>query len=68
MRLVETDTFENLFNTYNEFFNSAAETESVNDTKNYFLKVKKFYDKTDDNKNWFNFSRLNRYYIFQKYE
>ena len=68
MRLVETDTFENLFNTYNEFFNSAAETESVTDTKNYFLKVKKFYDKTDDNKNWFNFSRLNRYYIFQKYE
>ncbi len=68
MRLIESDTFENLFNIYKHFFDTGVETESVNETRNYFLKVKKFYDKTEDNKNWFNFSRLNRYYIFQKYE
>ena len=68
MRLIETDTFENIFNVYKDFFDNTCQVENVTATREYFFKAKEFYNNTDDNKNWFNFSRLNRYYIFQKYD
>lgn len=68
MRLIETDTFENIFNVYRNFFENICQTESVQATKEYFFKAREFYKNTEDNKNWFQFSRLNRYYIFQKYD
>lgn len=67
LRLVETDLFENLFNIYKDFFETTAEYEENLKTKNFFMQTKKFYNMNDENnRNWFDFSRLNRYYIFQK--
>ena len=67
MRLVETNLFENLFNIYKDFFETTAQYEEKEETKKYFMNTKKFYNMEDENnKNWFDFSRLNRYYIFQK--
>ena len=67
LRLVETDLFENLFTIYRDFFETTAEFEEKQETKRYFMKTKKFYDMSDpNNKNWFDLSRLNRYYVFQK--
>jgi hypothetical protein len=67
MRLVETETFQNLYYVYEDFFNSTAKYESKQETRKFFNDVKKFYDKTDDLVNdWFEYSKLHRYYVFQK--
>jgi hypothetical protein len=67
MRLIESETFENLYNVYYDFFQNTAQYESKAETKKYFNDVKQFYDLKDElNKDWFEYSKLNRYYIFQK--
>ena len=49
------------------FFDEVAEYEANNKTRNYFMKAKDFYDHTNEvNKNSFEFSRIHRYYVFQK--
>ena len=67
LELVETELFENIFNSHEKFFNSIPKVESNKNTKSYFTKVKEIYDLSDNlNKASFEMSRLNRYYIFQK--
>lgn len=67
MRLVETESFQNLFYVYQDFFNNTAQFESKQETRKFFNDVKQFYNLEDETtKNWFEYSRLNRYYIFQK--
>ena len=67
MRLVETESFQNLFYVYQDFFNNTAHYESKQETRKFFNDVKQFYNLEDETtKNWFEYSRLNRYYIFQK--
>ena len=67
MRLVETESFQNLFYVYEDFFLNTANYESKIETKKFFLNVKEFYNQKDVlNSNFFEFSKLNRYYIFQK--
>jgi SAM-dependent methyltransferase len=67
MRLVETESFQNLYYVYQNFFEHTANYESELRTRKFFNDVKKFYDKKDDiTKDWFEYSKLNRYYIFQK--
>ena len=67
MRLVETELFQNLYYVYEEFFEKTANYESKLETRKFFNDVKMFYDKKDEiTKDWYEYSRLNRYYIFQK--
>lgn len=67
MRLVETETFQNLYYVYEDFFVRTAKYESKEETRKFFNDVKEFYNFNDEvTKNWFEYSKLNRYYIFQK--
>ena len=67
MRLVETETFQNLYYVYEDFFVRTANYESKEQTKKFFNDVKEFYNLDNElTKNLFEFSRLHRYYIFQK--
>jgi hypothetical protein len=67
MRLIETESFQNLFYVYQDFFNNTANFESKPETRKFFNDVKRFYNQDDElNRSWFEYSRLNRYYIFQK--
>jgi SAM-dependent methyltransferase len=67
MRLVETESFQNIYYVYKDFFENTAEYESKSETRKFFANVKKFYDLKDEtSRNWFEYSRHNRFYIFQK--
>lgn len=65
--LEETDTFENQFFIHEEFFKNYADYESKDDTRKFLLSPLPFYDlKNEDNRASFQFSRLNRLYIFKR--
>jgi SAM-dependent methyltransferase len=67
MRLVETETFQNLYYVYEDFFKNTANFESKAETRKFFNDVKTFYNMDDENtKKWFAYSKMNRYFIFQK--
>jgi len=67
LRLVETESFQNLYYVYEDFFNNTAHFESKPETRKFFNDVKKFYNQNDEiTKDWFEYSKLNRYFIFQK--
>ena len=67
MRLIETESFQNLYYVYEEFFSKTAKYESKLETRKFFEDVKQFYNQNDPTtRNWFEYSKLNRYYIFQK--
>jgi len=52
---------------YEDFFLNTAQYESKLETKKFFNNTKEFYDmKNPNTKSWFDYSRLNRYFIFQK--
>jgi hypothetical protein len=67
MRLVETESFQNLYHVYQDFFENTSKYESKAETRKFFEGVKEFYNTKDEiTRNWFEYSKLNRYYIFQK--
>ena len=67
MHLVETDTFENQFNSQKHFIDIGSQFESNLKTRDQFNKIRQFYNmELDDNLSSFELSRLNRYYVFQK--
>ena len=67
MRLIETESFQNLYYVYEDFFTHTANFESKLETRKFFNDVKEFYNKKDEiTRDWFEYSKLNRYYIFQK--
>lgn len=67
MRLIETESFQNLYYVYEDFFKNTANFESKAETRKFFNDVKQFYDQNNElNKSWFEYSKMNRYYIFQK--
>lgn len=67
MRLVETESFQNLYYVYEQFFKTTAQFESKLETRKFFADTKQFYNSDDVlAKGWFEYSKLNRYYIFQK--
>jgi hypothetical protein len=67
MRLVETESFQNLHYVYEDFFTTTAQFESKQETRTFFNNVKEFYNFQDDiTKKMFEYSKLNRYFIFQK--
>jgi hypothetical protein len=67
MRLIESESFQNLYYIYKDFFENTAQFESKLETRKFFNDVKQFYNLNDEiSKKWFEYSKLNRYYIFQK--
>ena len=67
MRLVESESFQNLYYVYQDFFQNTAQYESKMETRKFFNDVKEFYNQKDETtKDWFEYSKMNRYYIFQK--
>jgi SAM-dependent methyltransferase len=52
---------------FEDFFKNTAHYESKSETRKFFNDVKQFYNLNDDITNkWFQYSKLNRLYIFQK--
>jgi len=67
MTLIESDKLENQFMLSKIFFEDVAPYEANDKTRNYFMKVKEFYNFDDEvNKNSFESTKLYRYYVFQK--
>lgn len=66
-KLLDSDSFENQFETYRNFFDNVAQFEAVQKTNDYLMKTKEFYNFDNEiNKVSFELTKLNRYYIFQK--
>jgi SAM-dependent methyltransferase len=67
LELVETENFQNIYNSFKSFFTNTAKYEENIKTRAYFEGISKFYDLNDEvNKASFELSRLNRLYVFQK--
>ena len=67
MELVETDTFENIYNINRSFLKSLIGVEENLKTRDFFKNIYSFYNMEDSvNKASFEMSRLNRFYIFKK--
>ena len=67
MVLVETDLFLNIYNNHKSFFEESADNEETIKTKEFYMKVKQFYDMNDKvNVASMKLSQLYRYYVFQK--
>ena len=67
LELVETENFQNIYNSFKSFFTNTAKYEENIKTRAYFEGIAKFYDLNDEvNKASFELSRLNRLYVFQK--
>ena len=67
MELVETYDFESIFNDNKEFLKVASEEEEGM-SKKFFQNIYKFYTPTDINSKCYNYSFLNRLYVFRKRE
>ena len=64
--LVETLSFEEVFNNYRQYVNEVSLVETKPDMKNYLDKLKLYYEDNETNKECFKITRLNRYYVFKK--
>jgi len=67
MELVETCTFDEIFNDNKDFLKLSSEIEESIRIK-FFKDVYKFYNPTDINTKCYSYSFLNRFYIFRKKE
>lgn len=67
MELVETYGFEEIFNDLREFLKVSSEEEE-DMTKKFYGNIYKFYTPTDINTKCYNYSFLNRMYVFRKRE
>jgi hypothetical protein len=67
LQLMETNTYDRLFNINKEYFDKYAQWEEFYKTRNFLLEAKKYYNQEADiNKACFELTKLCRYYIFQK--
>ena len=67
MELVETYGFEDIFNNSKEFLEISSEIQEGMRIK-FFKEIYKFYTPTEINKKCYNYSFLNRFYVFRKRE
>lgn len=67
LRLIETDLFENVYNSNKSLFRRMKDTETNRGSKDYFDTIWKLYESDDEidvkSREWM---KLNRYYVFQK--
>lgn len=67
LKLVETELFGNLYYLYEDFFKNIAIYESKLETRKFFIDVKSYYNiNNSETMHWLEYTKLNRYYIFQK--
>jgi len=65
--LVDTDMFWNVFNNHKNFFLNGVQDEEKPAMKSFYMKVKEYYNTNDAmNQACYNFTKKNRYYVFQK--
>lgn len=66
-RVDDTDLFTNIYTKHKYFFDYAAKFEENQKNKSWYMKVKEYYNHDDPiNKSCFTYTKLNRYYVFQK--
>jgi len=67
LELVETETFQNVFELYKDFLFDAAGYDAKKETQKYLSDVKEYYNMSASiNKASFEMTRLNRFYVFRK--
>lgn len=66
LKLIDTDLFQNFYNINEDFIKNVSNFESDNIKKKNLNEIKEFYLLNNQNKDWFDYLKLNRYYIFQK--
>ena len=66
LELVETATFEELYNNYKSYITEVSNVETKPEMKQYLNKLKRYYEDTETNKECFKITRLNRIYAFKK--
>lgn len=67
MELVDTDLFDNQFNMHRDYFEKVVPFEENIDNKKFLSAVSQYYDQSSSiNKACYEFTKLNRYYIFKK--
>ena len=67
LMLVETDSFENMFNNSKSFLELGSKIDA-SESKKFYGDVYKFYTPSEINKKCYEYSFLNRYYVFRKVE
>ena len=68
LELVETCLFEDLFNDAKDFLRVSSETEEDIRRRKFFKDVYEYYNGSEINKKCYNYSFLNRFYVFRKKE
>jgi SAM-dependent methyltransferase len=67
LELVETENFENIYNSFKDFLINTSKYEENLQTRKYFGDVSKYYDLTDEvNRASFELTKLSKLYVFQK--
>ena len=67
LELVETETFQNVYELYKDFLFDAAGYDAKKETQKYLSDVKEYYNMSASiNKASFEMTRLNRFYVFRK--
>ena len=66
--LVESESFEEVFNNNKEFLNLGSDIEQDAKGKKFYTSVNKFMIPTDINKKCYTYSFMNRFYVFRKKE
>jgi SAM-dependent methyltransferase len=66
-RLEDTDLFGNIYFKHKYFFDNSAKYEENAQNRSWYMKVKEYYNLDDPiNKACFTYTKLNRFYVFQK--
>ena len=66
-RLEDTDLFGNIYYKHKSFFDNSAKYEENTQNRSWYMKVKEYYNLDYPiNSACFTYTKLNRYYIFQK--
>ena len=66
IELVETATFEEVYNNYRAYVNEVSLIETKEGMKRFLDRLKKYYEDNEVNKECFKITRLNRFYVFKK--
>ena len=66
IELVETATFEEVYNNYRAYVNEVSLVETKKGMKKFLDRLKKYYEDNEVNKECFKITRLNRFYVFKK--
>lgn len=66
LQLIETDYFEYMFHNLKEYVKDVSEIENKDNMRQFLIKILKYFEETDINKECQKITFLNRYYVFKK--